>query len=402
MTCAGGSRSPTAPAVRADLHVLPTLWYRNTWAWGREPYQPELRIDGERIVCSHQELGDFEVTWDGDATPLFCDNETNTSRLYGQSGPAYPKDGIGNHVIVAAATVNPAGRGTKAALWFVTPLDPGASATVRIRLRPLRTGPGNGGVGDDFDAVLAARHAEADVFHTGLLPAGVEASDGMIVRQAIAGLVWSQMFYHYNVRRWLSGDPTEPSPPSGRVAIRNGSWAHLDAKEVLLMPDCWEYPWFAAWDLAFHAITMAHADPELAKEQLLLLCREWLMHPNGQLPAYEWNFSDANPPVHAWAALEVFHITGDTDTRFLARIFHKLMLNFTWWVNQVDSEGTASSRAAFWAWTTSARSTAPTARPWPAHSSSPTEARGWPCTAWTCCRSPCTWPRSTIPTRTWR
>ncbi len=334
-------------AGRHPLHVLPTLWFRNTWSWADREERPHAVLDGARILAAHHSLGNLELVWDGAPEALFCDNDTNPARLYGQPTAGFAKDGIADHVVAGAATVSPAKTGTKAALWFRFDLAPGDTATVRIRLRRVGADRPIAGVGTDFDAVLDARAGEADAFHRSLLPAGAGDDDALIVRQALAGLVWSQMFYRYDVARWLVGDPGEPPPPAGRGAIRNGSWTHVDAKEIMLMPDTWEYPWFAAWDLAFQAIALAHADPASAKRQLLLLCREWLMHRNGQLPAYEWNFSDVNPPVHAFAALEVFHVTGGGDFRFLAQMFHKLLINFTWWVNQVDSRGDSLFEGGF-------------------------------------------------------
>ncbi|HET9732838.1 MAG TPA: hypothetical protein VFP54_09210 [Acidimicrobiales bacterium] len=320
-------------ASAATLHVLPTLWFRNTWAWGRDARRPSIGPDSGSLVAEHHKLGRLTVTYDGDPVQLFCDNDTNTERRYGIPGPAYPKDGINDHVISGAATVNPACTGTKAALWYRLTVPAGQTGTVTLRLHGDSDPPGR------FDpAVLEARRAEADRFHESLA-AGLAAADAPVVRQALAGMVWSQCFYHFNVARWLDGDPGQPPPPPERGELRNGGWRHVDAREVFLMPDAWEYPWFAAWDLAFHAVAYAHADPRAAKNQLVLLAREWLMHANGQLPAYEWNFSDLNPPVHAWAALEVFHITGEEDLHFLARVFHKLLVNFTWWVNRVDAQG---------------------------------------------------------------
>ncbi len=271
--------------------------------------------------------------------PLFCDNETNTTRLYGVPGrSAYPKDGINDHVVNGLDSVRPDGRGTKAAVWHQVTVAPGASTQVRVRLTAGETAPGD--LGSGFDAVLATRSAEADAFWSAT--AGMSALDDegqRIARQALAGLLWSQQFYHYDVRTWLHGDPGGPRPPVERLWGRNVRWQHLDAHDVIVMPDTWEYPWFAAWDLAFHAVALAHVDPALAKEQMLLLERDWYQHPNGQLPAYEWAFDDVNPPVQAWAALRVFSLDGRTDVDFLTRIFHKLLLNFTWWTNREDALG---------------------------------------------------------------
>jgi hypothetical protein len=333
----------------ATIELLPTLWFRNTWSWGLPKALPAPRItcQGAALVAVHQKLGTLTLT--GAATPDFvesvaCDNETNTHLLYGEPGPPYPKDGIGDHVIHGAATVNPDGFGTKAALRYRLSLAAGETREIRLR---LQAGNAVADLGSGFDAVMTARQLEADAFYAGVPameiasadPPGISVGEAAIVRQAIAGLLWSKQFYHYDVERWLEGDPAGPPPPPGRGDIRNGRWLHLNNHDVLLMPDSWEYPWYASWDLAFHCVVIAQADPEFAKQQLLLLLREWYMHPNGQLPAYEWNFADVNPPVHAWAALRVFEVSGETDYDFLERAFHKLLLNFTWWVNQEDHDG---------------------------------------------------------------
>ena len=324
----------------ATIDVLPTLWFRNTWRWGLPKASPEPRITskGATLIAVHDKIGTLTLT--GAPTDfvgaLACDNETNTQRLYGMPGPAYPKDGIGDYVIHGAATVNPQGYGTKAALRYRLLLAAGETRVIKVR---LRAGPDSAvDVDAGFDRVMADREIEADQFYAAF-PGAVTAGEAAVVRQAIAGLLWSKQFYHYDVPRWLDGDPAGPPPPRGRGDIRNGKWTHLNNHDVLLMPDTWEYPWYASWDLAFHCVVLAHADPSFAKQQLLLLLREWYMHPNGQLPAYEWNFSDVNPPVHAWAALRVFEVSGGTDYDFLERAFHKLLLNFTWWVNQEDHDG---------------------------------------------------------------
>jgi hypothetical protein len=324
----------------ATLHVLPTLWFRNTWSWTPGRAVPRLSADAGDVVAEHAILGRWRlaVGAGADGTPaplLFCDNETNTERLWGLPGPAFPKDGINDFVVSGAPTVNSARTGTKAAAHYVLSVPAGGSAELRLRLAP-DTGPIrlSGSWQDAFDK----RIAEADEFYNGITPLGTPADDARIMRQAAAGLLWSKQLYYYNVRRWLAGDPSQPAPPPGHTR-RNALWHHLDADDIMSMPDAWEYPWFAAWDLGFHAVALAHLDPAFAKLQLILLCREWFMHPNGQMPAYEWAFGDVNPPVHAWAALQVFRIDGGTDREFLARIFHKLLLNFTWWVNRVDAEG---------------------------------------------------------------
>ena len=269
---------------------------------------------------------------------LFCENETNARYLYGVSAEQtpYPKDGINDHVIHGAATVNPAAHGTKMACWYR--LIVAAGETIELRLRLARDGPDtDSNLGADFERILANRSREADEYYATLTPDGASDDEAEVMRQAFAGMVWSQQFYHYDVARWLDGDIIRP--PEARTSGRNADWRHLNNHDVIAMPDKWEYPWYASWDLAFHCVVLAHIDPSAAKHQLLLLAREWYMHPNGQLPAYEWNFDDVNPPVQAWAALAVFQIDGGTDFDFLARAFQKLLINFTWWVNRKDACG---------------------------------------------------------------
>ena len=324
----------------ATLHVLPTLWFRNTWSWEAEATQPLISpVDGA-LVADHAELGRRWLSSSGSPAALFCDNETNARALFGpdaRQATRYPKDAINDHVTQGADTVNPGRRGTKAALHHRLTVPPGGSATIQLRLR--ESDPGGAGVGDDFAEVMAAREREADAFYAELTPASASADEALILRQAFAGMLWSKQFFHFDVRRWLEGDPAYPPPPAERLSGRNHEWTHLNNRDVISMPDKWEYPWYAAWDLAFHCVALAHVDPEFAKSQLILLCREWYVHPNGQLPAYEWNFSDVNPPVQAWAALRVHEIAGDDDFDFLARVLHKLLLNFNWWVNRKDVEG---------------------------------------------------------------
>jgi Glycosyl hydrolase family 63 C-terminal domain len=318
----------------ATIDVLPTLWFRNTWSWSDDVAKPSLRFDGHTIVAEHEQLGTRCLSASGDPEPLFCENETNAERLFGgESTTPFPKDGIGDHVVHGAATVNPERTGTKAALRYRLEVGAGETATVELRLAEKP------GLGKDFATTMAARRREADEFYAELTPAGASADEALVLRQALAGMLWGKQFFHYDVLRWLEGDPAGPRPPDSRWSGRNREWTHLNTMDVISMPDPWEYPWFAAWDLAFHCVALAHADPEFAKAQLILLCREWYMHPNGQLPAYEWAFGDVNPPVHAWAALRVFEIAGDDDCEFLERVFHKLLLNFTWWVNRKDASG---------------------------------------------------------------
>jgi hypothetical protein len=336
------NRGPDA----ATLHVLPTLWFRNTWSWGLpgRDDKPEIVVDGTVLRGRHRILGQLAMVGDGDPTPLVCDNETNAQRLWGYDDSAeYPKDGINDHVIHGSATVNPEGRGTKAALHYQVEVPAGESRQIRVRLT-LVAAPGGApsplaDVAGQFDGVIAARKAEADAYFAALVPAGTPADEAQIVRSAVAGLMWGKQFYHFDVARWLDGDPASAPPPEGRRNGRNSEWRHMTSFDIISMPDPWEYPWYAAWDLAFHCIALARVDPHFAKQQLLLLLKDWYLHPNGQIPAYEWAFADVNPPVHAWASLRVFEIDGARDYDFLARVMHKLLINFTWWVNRKDSTG---------------------------------------------------------------
>ncbi|HEY7178587.1 MAG TPA: hypothetical protein VH305_05380, partial [Gaiella sp.] len=290
------------------IHVLPTAWYRNTWSWGLEgETKPSLRLDGAaRVVTSHPFLGELELVADASPDVLFCDNETNGGRLWGgASASATPKDGINDHVVSGAATVA-ADEGTKVAFAYELRVEPGETQTVRVRLRS----PQSGDPWRDFDAVSAQRLAEADEFYGDLTPAAASEDEARVLRQALAGMLWSKQLYAYDVARWLDGDPTQPPPPDSRRYGRNTRWRTFDAFDIMSMPDKWEYPWFAAWDLAFHCVALARVDPGFAKYQLILLCREWFQHPSGALAAYEWSFDDVNPPVQAWAALEVFAIDG--------------------------------------------------------------------------------------------
>jgi hypothetical protein len=324
-----------AGAETASLDLLPTLWFRNTWSWGVDPTRPSLRLEGSTVAAEHTTLGRRLLWASGSPEALFCENETNVARLFGAAPRTpYPKDGINDHVVSGAGTVNPQHVGTKAALRYRLTVAAGGTEVVELRLRDA-----DGGRGDDFDEVLATREREADEFYAALTPDGCDPDEALVLRQSLAGMLWSKQFYHYDVRRWLDGDPGEPPPPPERRTGRNARWTHLNNLDVISMPDTWEYPWYAAWDLAFHCVALAHVDPEFAKRQLVLLCREWYMHPNGQLPAYEWDLGDVNPPVHAWAALRVFEIDGSRDVAFLQRVLHKLLLNFTWWVNREDADG---------------------------------------------------------------
>lgn len=326
----------------APLHLLPQLWFRNEWAWGDPEAKPEISIDDSGgIVARHAKLGTYHCYFDGAPELLFCDNETNTQRLYGVPQAGYSKDAFHERVVQGRLdAVNPARTGTKAAGLFVLSVPAGGSAAVRLRLADTPLGQPF----QDFAERLAQRHAEADAYYDELQAGIDDAEARLIQRQALAGLIWSKQFYFFDVPRWLDGDPGMPAPPPQRRHGRNSDWGHLNNADVISMPDKWEYPWYAAWDLAFHCIPLAMIDPAFAKEQLVLMTREWYMHPNGQMPAYEWAFGDVNPPVHAWAAWEVYRTERDAnggkgDTAFLERILHKLLLNFTWWVNRKDPAG---------------------------------------------------------------
>jgi hypothetical protein len=343
---------------QAELHVLPTAWFRNTWAWDNSVGERLELVAGQagpagaaRVTLTHPFAGEMELLAaagpDGTGPrALFCENETNVVRLFGgEELTPFPKDGINDHVVSGAATVNPAGRGSKCAFWYRLALAGGASAQLRVRLRPAGpespadTADPAGPLGAEFAAVSAQRRAEADEFYGELTPAAASADEALVLRQALAGLLWCKQFYYYDVSRWLDGDPAQPPPAASRLTGRNSRWRSFDAFDIMSMPDKWEYPWFAAWDLSFHCVALAHVDPAFAKYQLILLCREWFQNPGGALPAYEWDFGDVNPPVQAWAALEVFAVDGGRDLDFLSRVFDKLLVNFTWWVNREDVEG---------------------------------------------------------------
>ncbi|GFZ49966.1 Uncharacterized protein JCM24511_07369 [Saitozyma sp. JCM 24511] len=328
------------------LHVLPTAWFRNSWSWDNDAPKPVMAAAGETSArIEHPFLGPLELLAgnapDGTAPALlFCENETNFSRLYAAAPVTpYPKDGINDHVVHGADTVNPRGNGTKCAFWYKLEVPAGGTAELRLRLRPRTTSAKAAALGQQFERVISARRDEADEFYSELTPKAASEDEALVMRQAFSGMLWSKQFYYYDVTRWLDGDPTQPAPPASRRSGRNARWRNFNSFDILSMPDKWEYPWFAAWDLAFHCVALAHLDPAFAKYQLILLCREWFQHPNGALPAYEWDFSDLNPPVQAWAALEVFSIDNGRDLEFLSRVFDKLLVNFTWWINREDAEG---------------------------------------------------------------
>ncbi len=348
----------------APLWLLPTVWFRNTWSWGRDPDRPHVSrpelarslSGGALFELEGKVIGKRWLIAEGTPEMLFTENETNFQRLFGVANRTpYVKDAFDNYIVQGDKTVvNPAQTGTKAAASYQMDIASGAKATIRLRFTDAPpsaklNNPANGGstsnspLGSDFESILALRLKEADQFYAARTPGNLSPDARNVYRQALAGMLWSKQFYHYDVTMWLEGDPAEPTPPPERLQGRNRGWKHLNNEDVLSIPDNWEFPWYAAWDLAFHTIPLALVDPEYAKAQLILLLREWYMHPNGQLPAYEWEFGDVNPAVHAWAAWRIYkidrRIQRKADRSFLERVFHKLLLNFTWWVNRKDRDG---------------------------------------------------------------
>jgi Mannosylglycerate hydrolase MGH1-like glycoside hydrolase domain len=341
--------------VAARLHILPTLWFRNRWDWGDKYDMPAAaRAEGLQgtslIELSDYHYGKRWLLLEGAPELLFTENETNVERLYGQPNRTpYVKDAFHRYVVNGErAAVNPQMKGTKAAAHYASEIPAGKSWELRFRLsdrNPVddKTATSLEFLGHSFEEIFLDRQKDADEFYAQRTGAGLTDDARLVQRQAFAGLLWGKQSYHYEVQRWLQGDPTQPAPDPSRRLGRNHDWTHLYNSDVISMPDKWEYPWYAAWDLAFHCVAMALIDPDYAKDQLILFLREWYMHPSGELPAYEWNFSDVNPPVHAWAAWRVYKIAariqGRQDRKFLERVFHKLLLNFTWWVNRKDPAG---------------------------------------------------------------
>jgi hypothetical protein len=333
----------------ASLDLLPTVWFRNVWSWGPGAIRPIVAADrsGGAVALALWEAyyGKRWLHCEGQPPLLFTENETNARRLFNDpAGGSYTKDAFHRYLIEhETAAANPLERGTKAAAHYALHLDAGETRTVKLRLSADAPGGAASSLAEAFDETFALRRHEADAFHASLMPPALSDDARRVIRQAIAGLLWSKQYYHYVVRDWLAGDPLQPAPPPGRAGGRNHQWTHVYNADVVSVPDKWEYPWYASWDLAFHTVPLSLVDPEFAKAQLVLLLREWYMHPNGQLPAYEWSLDDVNPPVHAWAALRVYQIErkrrGDGDRAFLERVFQKLLLNFTWWVNRKDAGG---------------------------------------------------------------
>ncbi len=332
----------------ASVTVLPKLWFRNTWSWGdahgATKNRPSLsKLDAQTVLADHDTLGRFLLRAEFEKPLIFTENDTNLESLYGVPNPrGLAKDGFHRAVISGDSCAVSLDAGTKAAFVHDTHIPAGGKAVIRLRLTRQEDDRGGEAAFLNFDDTVDTRRAEADSFYDSVIPQGLSEDQRLVARQAYAGLLWSKQFYHFVVPSWVAGDPAQPPPPPGRGGVRNGDWRHFHANDVISMPDKWEYPWFAAWDLAFHMIPMAHVDPAFAKGQLELLLREWFMHPSGQIPAYEWNFNDVNPPVHAWACWRVYKIASDKqerDVEFLERCFQKLLLNFTWWVNRKDVHG---------------------------------------------------------------
>ena len=326
---------------QAPLVILPTVWFRNTWNWGYDDYKPQLNAEeADHIKVSHKDLEIRNIYARQSAKVLFCDNETNNERLYGSSNESkYCKDGINTFVMTGDSQAVSPDAGTKASFFIDESFNAGETKVFEFRISdkdwkdPFR----------DFNDIFETRHKEAEDFYAEIQKGIASEDEKLVQRQAFAGMLWNKMFYHYNVEKWLKGDPAEVPPPRSRENIRNYDWKHLNNEHIISMPDKWEYPWYATWDLAFHTISFSLIDPDFAKHQLKLFLFEWYMHPNGQLPAYEWNFSDVNPPVHAWAVFRVFkideYLKDKPDLEFLESAFQKLLMNFTWWVNKKDTNG---------------------------------------------------------------
>jgi len=324
---------------KAQLHLMPQLWFRNTWSFGGKGEKPIMKRSGGVVTIEHADLGTFYATAEDGSDVIFCNNDTNSPTLYGASSAQGPfKDGLNAYVVNGNKAAVSSESGTKVGFLSKKDIEAGGSAVVRIRLSKTAA---NGDSFKNFDATFEKRISEADEFY-GIVQKDVEKDQALIQRQALAGMIWTKQYFNYNVFQWLQGDPGCPSPPEERKKGRNSDWEHMVQCDIISMPDKWEYPWYAAWDLAFHCIPLALVDVHFAKQQLLLMVKDRYMHPNGQLPAYEWNFGDVNPPVHGWATYRVYEIDkqlrGQGDTQFLEVIFHRLMINFTWWVNRKDKE----------------------------------------------------------------
>ena len=400
----------------ATLHVLPTLWYRNTWIWGCRHegcwVKPRLSVVGDSAVeGDHVNFGKhYFVAGHGpnQKAPelLFTENETNMKRLHDTDNyTPYVKDAFHEYVVHGQTdAVNPKQVGTKVAAHYKLEIAAGGEVVLRFRLSNQSLTTQNN-LGQEFDDVFVARIREADEFHAAHVPATLSVTEQNIVRQAYAGILWSKQFYHYIVNDWLDGDPQQPPPPEGRENGRNAEWRHLYSRDIISMPDNWEYPWFAAWDLAFHMITFARIDPQFAKDQLVLFLREWYTHPSGQIPAYEFAFGDVNPPVHAWSCWRVYKMTGgrgERDRVFLSRTFQKLVINFTWWVNRKDAGGKNIFGGGFLGLDNIGVFDRSKPLPTGGSSNRPTARRGWRSSATRCSRWRWSWPATIPRPKTWR
>ncbi len=379
------NRGPEA----AQIHVLPTLWFRNTWSWGHGGSKPVMSGTSESTIrASHPELGDYSLECEAPDELLFTENETNAARLWGQSNPTpYVKDAFHEYVIAGRReAVNPTKKGTKAAAHYVLDVPAGGSRAVRLRLSKQPVANAFAA----FDQIFANRLADAGEFYERIIPKNLTEDERRVYRQAVAGMMWTKQYYYFDLDRWLSEHDSHPLVGAGTGGARNPEWFHMLNSDVISMPDKWEYPWYAAWDLAFHTLALSLVDFDFAKEQLLLMLRNLYVHPNGQIPAYEWNFSDVNPPVHAWATLFLYRVEtelGRADLRFLERSFQGLMLNFNWWVNRKDLRDATFSPAGSWGSTTSGSLIAARHCPPAAIWTRPMAPPGWHSTACACWRS---------------
>jgi hypothetical protein len=396
----------------ASLYLLPTVWFRNTWSWGGDVPRPTMSQMPDAQPCTvaiaHPELCERFLYCDGGPDLLFTENETNTERIFGSPNASpYVKDAVNNYLVHgASAAVSPAHTGTKAAAHYALTVDAQSSRTVRLRLSDLapKSFGARAPFGAGFDATMTERRRDADQFYASVIPASLTEDEARVMRQALAGMLWSKQFYLYDVDRWLEERGSDPFKRGQLRAPRNDHWHHMYNADIISMPDKWEYPWYAAWDLAFHVLALTLVDEDFGKEQLDLMLQARYLHPNGQLPAYEWNFGDVNPPVHAWSTIFTYRLDklrkGCGDTEWLEKSFHKLLMNFTWWVNRRTGAATISSRAGSSGWTTSASSIgARRCRPagiW----SKPTAPPGWRSSPRTCSRSPPSCRSSARPTST--
>jgi hypothetical protein len=332
----------------AELDVLPTLWFRNRWSWGVDNPRPVLEASNGVVKASESKLGERFFYCDGNPTLLFTENETNTERLIGQPNRMpYVKDAINDYIVHGRRdAVNPKQSGTKTAAHYHVTVPSGSSETIKLRLTP-----GKGELGEKFDKTMQARRADADAFYAGVIPKSLNADEASVMRQALAGMLWSKQYYYFDLNRWLEERGSDPYSPSRKAAPRNEHWHHMYNADVISMPDKWEYPWYAAWDLAFHVLALTLVDSDFGKRQLDLMLRDDYLHPNGQIPAYEWNFGDVNPPVHSWATIFTYRLekmrTGKGDVQWLERSFQKLLLNFTWWINRKDRSGRNTFEGGF-------------------------------------------------------